>query len=289
LKFIRIIPRLDIKGPNLVKGIHLEGLRVLGKPEDFARLYYEQGADELIYQDTVASLYQRNNLTEVVTRTAENLFIPLTVGGGVRTLNDINDVLRAGADKVSINTAAINNPFLINKASRAFGSSTIVVNIEAIRQPNGSYLAYTDNGREYTGVKVLDWAREVEERGAGEILLTSIDKEGTGNGFDMELIRMISGVVTIPIIAHGGAANVSHIVESISAAGADAVAIASMLHYSALNRNGSLVGKYEEEGNTEFLKKNSSFKVFGKENLLEIKDQLKKHNILSRVLKKKWM
>ena len=289
MKFIRIIPRLDIKGPNLVKGIHLEGLRVLGKPEDFARLYYEQGADELIYQDTVASLYQRNNLTEVVTRTAENLFIPLTVGGGVRTLNDINDVLRAGADKVSINTAAINNPFLINKASRAFGSSTIVVNIEAIRQPNGSYLAYTDNGREYTGVKVLDWAREVEERGAGEILLTSIDKEGTGNGFDMELIRMISGVVTIPIIAHGGAANVSHIVESISAAGADAVAIASMLHYSALNRNGSLVGKYEEEGNTEFLKKNSSFKVFGKENLLEIKDQLKKHNILSRVLKKKWM
>ena len=289
MKFIRIIPRLDIKGPNLVKGIHLEGLRVLGKPEDFARLYYEQGADELIYQDTVASLYQRNNLTEVVTRTAENLFIPLTVGGGVRTLNDINDVLRAGADKVSINTAAINNPFLINKASRAFGSSTIVVNIEAIRQPNGSYLAYTDNGREYTGVKVLDWAREVEERGAGEILLTSIDKEGTGNGFDMELIRMISGVVTIPIIAHGGAANVSHIVESISAAGADAVAIASMLHYSALNRNGSLAGKYDEEGNTEFLKKNSSFKVFGKENLLEFKDQLKKHNILSRVLKKKWM
>ncbi len=284
MKYIRIIPRLDIKGPNLVKGIHLEGLRVLGKPEDFAQLYYEQGADELIYQDTVASLYQRNNLTEVVTRTAENLFIPLTVGGGIRTLNDINDVLRAGADKVSINTAAINNPALINKASRAFGSSTIVVNIEAIRQPDGSYLAYTENGREYTGVKVLDWAKEMEERGAGEILLTSIDKEGTGNGFDMELIRMISAAVTIPIIAHGGAANVSHIVESVSTAGADAVAIASMLHYAALNRNGGLAGKYDEEGNTEFLKKNSSFKVFGKENLFEIKDQLKKHNITSRVL-----
>ena len=232
----------------------------------------------------MASLYQRNSLTEIITRTAENIFIPITVGGGIRTLYDINSVLRAGADKVSINTAAISNPDLVDEASRAFGSSTIVVNIETIRQPDGSYLAYTDNGREYTGVKVLDWAKEMEERGAGEILLTSIDKEGTGNGFDMELIRMISAAVTIPIIAHGGAANVSHIVESVSTAGADAVAIASMLHYAALNRNGGLAGKYDEEGNTEFLKKNSSFKVFGKENLFEIKDQLKKHNITSRVL-----
>ena len=125
MKYIRIIPRLDIKGPNLVKGIHLEGLRVMGKPEDFAALYYEQGADELIYQDTVASLYQRNSLTEIITRTAENIFIPLTVGGGLRNLNDINKVLRAGADKIAINTAAINKPNFINQASRAFGSSTI--------------------------------------------------------------------------------------------------------------------------------------------------------------------
>jgi len=284
MKYIRIIPRLDIKGPNLVKGIHLEGLRVLGKPEDFAQLYYEQGADELIYQDTVASLYQRNNLTEIVTRTAENIFIPITVGGGIRTLDDINRVLRAGADKVSINTAAINHPEFINEASRAFGSSTIVVAIEAICQPDGTCLAYTDNGREHTGLEVLAWAREVEKRGAGEILLTSIDREGTGNGYDLELIRMISAGVTIPVIAHGGALNVSHVVEMVRSAGADAVAIASMLHYAALNRNGILTGKYEDEGNIEFLKKSSSFKGFGTENITEVKKQLVDHNIPLRVI-----
>jgi len=284
LKYIRIIPRLDIKGPNLVKGIHLEGLRVLGKPEDFAALYYEQGADELIYQDTVASLYQRNSLTEIITRTAKNIFIPLTVGGGLRDLKDINKVLRAGADKVSINTEAINNPDFINQASRTFGSSTIVVAIEAIKQPDNSYLAYTDNGREYTGVDVIAWAKEAEERGAGEILLTSIDQEGTGNGFDLELIMKVSGLLTIPLIAHGGAANDSHISASVKDSGADAVAIASMLHYAALNRNSSFAGKYDEEGNTEFLKKNSSFKVFGKENLSEIKDRLNKQNIPLRIL-----
>lgn len=284
MKYIRIIPRLDIKGPNLVKGIHLEGLRVLGKPEDFALLYYEQGADELIYQDTVASLYQRNNLTEIVTRTAANIFIPLTVGGGIRNLEDINKVLRAGADKVSINTAAIGNPTFINKASRAFGSSTIVVTIEAIQQSDGSYLAYTDNGREYTGVKVLDWAKEAEERGAGEILLTSIDREGTGNGYDFELIKMVSSAITIPVIAHGGAANFTHIMDAINQAEADAVAIASMLHYAAINRNGSFLSRFDDEGNIEFLKKNSSFKVFGSENLTEIKNQLVDHKIPLRNL-----
>jgi imidazole glycerol-phosphate synthase subunit HisF len=274
LKYIRIIPRLDIKGPNLVKGIHLEGLRVLGKPENFARLYYEQGADELVFQDTVASLYQRNNLTEIVTRTAENIFIPLTVGGGLRTLEDVNHVLRAGADKISINTAAIGNPDFINEASRTFGSSTIVVAVEAIRQPDGGYLAYTDNGREYTGVEVLSWVREAEQRGAGEILLTSIDREGTGGGFDLELIRMVSEAVTIPLIAHGGAASISHIKDVVSQAGADAVSVASMFHYAALNHNDSLAANYEDEGNIEFLKKGSSFKMFGTENLVEVKAQL---------------
>ena len=284
MKYIRIIPRLDIKGPNLVKGIHLEGLRVLGKPEDFAKLYYEQGADELIYQDTVASLYQRNSLTDIITRTAKNIFIPITVGGGLRTLDDINTVLRAGADKVSINTAAINNPDFITEASRVFGSSTIVIAIEAIKQPDNSYLAYTDNGREYTGIDAIAWAKEVEERGAGEILLTSIDKEGTGDGFDTELIKKISNVVTIPVIGHGGAANESHISDSIKDSGADAVAIASMLHYAALNKNGRIMGKYDNEGNTEFLKKNNSFKMFGKENIADIKEKLLDRNIPIRVL-----
>ena len=283
MKHIRIIPRLDIKGPNLVKGIHLEGLRVLGKPEDFAKLYYEQGADELIYQDTVASLYQRNSLTDIITKTAKNIFIPITVGGGLRTLDDINKVLRAGADKVAINTAAIQNPGFITEASHAFGSSTIVIAIETIKHSDNSYLAYTDNGREHTGVDAISWAKEAEERGAGEILLTSIDQEGTGNGFDLELIKRVSDLLTIPVIAHGGAANGSHIYEALNDSGADAVAVASMLHYSALNRNGSLVSDYNTEGNTEFLKKNSSFKMFGNENISEIKASLINNNIPLRI------
>jgi len=285
LKYIRIIPRLDIKGPNLVKGIHLEGLRVLGKPEDFAKLYYDQGADELIYQDTVASLYQRNSLTDIITKTAKNIFIPITVGGGLRTLDDINKVLRAGADKIAINTAAIQNPGFITEASHAFGSSTIVIAIETIKQSDNSYLAYTDNGREHTGVDAISWAKEAEERGAGEILLTSIDQEGTGNGFDLELIKRVSDLLTIPVIAHGGAANDTHISASIKDSGADAVAIASMLHYSALNRNGSIVSNYDDEGNTEFLKKKRSFKMFGKENISEIKEKLMGRNIPLRFLK----
>jgi cyclase len=166
---VRIIPRLDIKGPNLVKGIHLEGLRVLGKPERFARHYYENGADELLYMDVVASLYQRNNLLDIVTRTSREIFIPLTVGGGIRTLDDINQVLRAGADKVSLNTAAVANPSFIKEAAQRFGSSTIVVSIEAIRQYDGHYEAYTDNGRESTGLDAIEWAKRVVDLGAGEI------------------------------------------------------------------------------------------------------------------------
>ena len=158
---IRIIPRLDIKGPNLVKGIHLEGLRVLGKPERFARYYYESGADELIYMDVVASLYGRNSLLDIISRTSNEVFIPLAVGGGLRTIDDIKTVLRAGADKVTLNTAAINRPELISEAARRFGSSTIVISIEAIKRPDGTYEAYTDNGRESSGVDACEWARAV--------------------------------------------------------------------------------------------------------------------------------
>ncbi|MBM79156.1 MAG: imidazole glycerol phosphate synthase subunit HisF [Planctomycetaceae bacterium] len=283
MKYIRIIPRLDIKGPNLVKGIHLEGLRVLGKPESFARLYYEQGADEIIYQDTVASLYQRNNLTEIVTRTAENIFIPITVGGGIRSLSDISEILRSGADKVSINTAAIANPNFINQASQSFGSSTIVVAVETIKQSDGRYLAFTDNGREYTGVEVMSWVREVQERGAGEILLTSIDQEGTGNGFDIDLIKLVSDVATIPIVAHGGAGTISHIVDSIQLTGVDAVALASILHYTAINQDTISQKQFKDEGNIEFIKKRHSFKMFGTENIKMIKNQLTDSKIPIRV------
>lgn len=249
---VRVIPRLDIKGPNLVKGIHLEGLRVLGKPEDFARYYYEKGADELIFQDVVASLYERNSLHDIISKTAKQIFIPITVGGGLRTIDDIKQVLRAGADKVSINTAAVKNPDLIKQASLRFGSSTIAVAIEAIKQPNGNYLAYIDNGREETKLDVVQWAQQVADYGAGEIIITSVDKEGTGEGFDLDLIRKVSGAVSIPVIAHGGAGKCEDVPDAIIDGGAHAVAVASVLHYGLIKKaefSGDVV-----EGNFEFLK-----------------------------------
>jgi cyclase len=258
MKTTRIIARLDIKGPNLVKGIHLEGLRVLGKPEDFARYYYENGADELFYQDLVASLYDRNSLNDLISRTAKEIFIPLTVGGGIRTVEDIRSILRAGADKVCINTAAIKNPDLIKEASRVFGSSTIVVAIEAIRQSDGKYLAYTDNGREHSGLEIIEWAKKVEELGAGEIVITSVDQEGSGLGFDIELTKNVSNAVSIPVIAHGGAGNEEDVCNVIQEGNADAVALASILHYNFIEKNViGILGK--EEGNTEFLKSGKTF------------------------------
>ena len=248
----RVIAKLDIKGPNLVKGIHLEGLRVLGNPEDFAEFYYESGIDELIYQDVVASLFERNSLTEIISRTASGNFIPLTVGGGLRSVDDIRSVLRAGADKVALNTAAIRNPNLIRDAAHEFGSSTIVIAIEAIRRDDGEYFAYIDNGREETGVEVTSWAKKVQELGAGEILLTSVDRDGTGKGFDLDLISGVAAELSIPVVAHGGAGVVSDIPQGIKA-GADAVALASMLHYGALEKRIFNPRSTPEDGNKEFL------------------------------------
>lgn len=279
---IRVIARMDIKGPNLVKGIHLEGLRVLGKPEDFAKYYYENGADELFYQDVVASLYERNSLHEIVSVTAKRSFIPLTVGGGIRTIADIRGVLRAGADKVCINTAAIRNPAFIKEASHKFGSSTIVVAIEAIRQPNGGYEAFVDNGREHTGLDALAWAKQVEELGAGEIVITSVDREGTGLGYDLALTRLIAGAVSIPVIAHGGPGDLAHFPPVIAQGKADALAVASMIHYDFIaNRKSDMSQK--SEGNTSFLA--SGRKQFGKINpasLQEIKAHLALHGTSCR-------
>ncbi|WP_295127404.1 imidazole glycerol phosphate synthase subunit HisF [uncultured Chitinophaga sp.] len=278
---VRIIPRLDIKGPNLVKGIHLEGLRVLGKPEAFARYYYENGADELFFQDTVASLYDRNSLHDIITLTAREIFIPLTVGGGLRTIQDIRDVLRAGADKVSINTAAIKNPAFIREAALKFGSSTIVVAIEAIRQQNGEYLAYTDNGREHTGIEVLSWARQVEELGAGEIVITSVDREGTGLGFDVELTRMVAEQVGIPVIAHGGASSPEDIARAVTAGKADAVAVSSILHYDYITHQ-QHAGNYEKEGNTSFLTSGRGFNKIKPCTLQDIRGKLISEKIPTR-------
>lgn len=278
---IRIIPRLDIKGPNLVKGIHLEGLRVLGKPEQFARSYYESGADELMYMDVVASLYNRNSLHDIIERTAREVFIPLTVGGGIRTIEDIRSVLRAGADKVSLNTAALQNPSIIHEASQIFGSSTITVSIEASRQSDGRYLAYTDNGREHTGVEVLEWAKKVESLGAGEIVLTSIDREGTGSGYDNELTKMVSDAVSLPVVACGGAGGLEHIEKVVKEGHADAVVMASILHYDFITRHRDHTG-FEEEGNIEFLKSRKTFSHIQTSNIPAIKQYLAKRAIPCR-------
>ncbi len=281
MKNIRIIPRLDIKGPNLVKGIHLEGLRVLGRPEDFAKHYYEAGADELIFQDVVASLYERNSLHDIISRTAKDIFIPLTVGGGLRTIDDIKLVLRAGADKVSINTAAVKNPEFIKEASLKFGSSTIVVAIEAIKQANGKYFAFTDNGREYTGLEVVNWAKQVEELGAGEIIITSVDKEGTGEGYDIELIKQVSEAVNIPVIAHGGASDPENFKNAITLGAADALAIASILHYGIAEKL-NIDKESKGEGNNSFLKSGKTFGMFNTSDLQKIKYHLSNNNISCR-------
>lgn len=281
MKTVRIIPRLDIKGPNLVKGIHLEGLRVLGKPADFAKFYYEQGADELMFMDVVASLYERNSLHDIISETAKKIFIPITVGGGLRTISDIKEVLRAGADKVCLNTAAIKNPNLIKEASRMFGSSTIVVAIEAIKETNGKYLAYTDNGREYTGIDVFEWAQNVENLGAGEIVITSVDREGTGQGFDLELISKLSSLISIPLIAHGGAGNKDHIKDVIITSNVNSVMISSLFHYDFIKENESRAS--EVEGNVEFLNQKRNFHIFKPCKINEVKQNLIENKIDCRI------
>ena len=281
MKNIRIIPRLDIKGPNLVKGIHLEGLRVLGKPSDFAKFYYENGADELMFMDVVASLYERNSLHDIISETAKQKFIPITVGGGLRSISDIKEVLRVGADKVCLNTAVIKDPELIRQASRKFGSSTIVVAIEVIKEENGKYLAYTDNGREYTGIDAFEWAKKVDELGAGEIVITSVDKEGTGQGFDLDLISEISSLISIPVIAHGGAGTNQHVIDLIKENTADAVMLSSLFHYQFIKENDANVSS--EEGNVEFLKQKRNFHTFEPCTVKDLKKSLVENKIECRI------
>jgi cyclase len=278
---IRVIPRLDIKGPNLVKGIHLEGLRVLGKPEDFARYYYENGADELFFQDVVASLYDRNSLHDIISKTAKNILIPLTVGGGIRTLEDIRLVLRAGADKVSLNTAAIKERDFIKKAANKFGSSTIVVAIEAIKSTNGKYYAFIDNGREETGLEVVSWAKEAQELGAGEILITSVDRDGTGEGFDLDLVKEISNAVNIPVIAHGGCSSAQNVCDAITYGSASAISVASALHYLAISKIIKNTNN-AEEGNTSFIDSGRNYNIIKTCRIQDIKESLIQNKLKCR-------
>lgn len=237
MKKIRIISRLDIKNNFVIKGIHLEGLRKVGDPNELAIKYYNEGIDEIILMDAVAAYYDRNSLTEIVKKTCFDVFVPITVGGGIRKIDDIQIALNAGADKIAINTQAVREPNFIKQASKVFGSQSIVASIDAKKRTDETWEAYIDNGREPTGKDVIDWAKELESLGAGEIMLTSIDKEGTKRGFDIELNKMVSKSITIPIISCGGAGSANDVSQLILNTDIDAVAIASILHYNILEIN----------------------------------------------------
>ena len=228
---VRLIGRLDIKGPNLIKGIHLEGLRVIGNPQDYAYRYYQQGTDELIYMDAVASLYGRNHLAEIIKKAVKNIFIPLTVGGGIRSVEDAAAVLRSGADKIAINTAAVTKPELITQIAETFGNQCMVLSVEAKQQSNQRWEVFIENGRERSGRDVVEWVAEAVDRGAGEILLTSVDREGTRKGFDVDLLRAVSKSVTVPLIASGGMGRPEDAIDAVNNGGADAIAMADILHY----------------------------------------------------------
>lgn len=235
MRKIRLIPRLDIKGENLIKGIQLEGLRVIGDPNDYAKKYYNLGADEILYMDSVASLYGRNNLKSLIKKTVKDVFIPITVGGGIRSVEDAYHIFLSGADKVAVNTAAVKNPKLITDLVQKFGSQSIVISIEAKKIYNNDWEVFTECGREKTGIKVIDWVKKTANLGAGEILLTSVDREGMQNGFDTGLIKAISNTIEIPLIASGGMSKAEDILDAVKEGGADAISMASILHYNKIS------------------------------------------------------
>jgi Imidazoleglycerol-phosphate synthase len=243
MKNIRVIARLDIKGPNLVKGIQFEGLRKMGNPHEFAQKYYKEGADEILYIDTVASLYNRNNLQDIVRETTRDVFIPITVGGGIRNIEDVREILRNGADRVAVNTGAIKNPQLIREIAEQFGSQCMVLSIQAKQVSDRKWEAYYDNGRERSGLDVIGWAKQGFTSGAGEILLTSVDMEGTRKGFDCELVKEVSESVPIPVIAGGGCGGTDDVIRVVSEGKADAVAIASVFHYNQIS-----IGELKKQG-----------------------------------------
>lgn len=230
MKKIRIIARLDIKDEYVVKGRQLEGVRRVGNPNELAVKYYKEGIDEIIYVDNVASLYGRNSLDNVVFDATDSIFIPVTVGGGLRTLDDVRNILSKGADKVAINTAAVKNEQIIADVASSFGSQCMVLSIQAKKSGEGAWEAYYDNGREHSGKDVIGWAQRAEELGAGEILLTSVDKDGMMGGVDIDLIRAVNERVNIPVIACGGVRNGKDIVV-VEKLGVSAVAVGSVLHY----------------------------------------------------------
>lgn len=234
MRKLRVIARLDVKNQHVIKGIHLEGLRKIGDPIELAKKYYSQGIDEIVIMDAVASLYGRNNLFHIIEAACKEVFIPITIGGGIREVKDIELALKSGADKIALNTQAVLNPDLVREASRIYGAQCIVGSIEAKKKGPGNWEAYVNNGREETGIDVFEWAKELEQLGAGELMVTSIDQEGTKKGFDLDLIKLVSSLVSIPVIASGGAGNIRHIKSVATETQVGAVAVASLIHYNLL-------------------------------------------------------
>ena len=233
----RILPCLDVNAGRVVKGVNFTNLKDAGDPVELAKLYNDAGADELVFLDITATHEARDTIIDVVYRTAEQVFIPLTVGGGIKTLENVKDLLRAGADKISVNSTAVRDPDFINQASDRFGSQCIVVAIDARRREdvnNPGWDVYVRGGRENTGIDAVKWAQEVTQRGAGELLITSMDADGTQAGYDLELTKTIAEMVEIPVIASGGAGNCHHIYEALTEGKAEAALLASLLHYGQL-------------------------------------------------------
>lgn len=227
----RVIPCLDVKDGRVVKGVQFLNLKDAGDPVEIAKKYSLEGADEITFLDITASHEKRNIMIDVVKRTASEVFVPLTVGGGVRTVDDVRALLLAGADKVAINTAAVNNPEFVKDASQRFGSQCIVVAVDARRAGENKWEVFTHGGRKPTGIDALEWVKKMEDYGAGEILLTSMDRDGTKDGYDIQLVRAVSEILTIPMIASGGVGNLQHLVDGIKIGKADAVLCASIFHY----------------------------------------------------------
>ena len=226
----RLIVCLDVKGSRVVKGVQFEGLRDVGDPVSLSERYEREGADEITFLDISASAEERATLLDIARRTAERLFIPLTIGGGVRTADDVARALRAGADKVSMNSAMVARPALLTEAADRFGAQCVVASIDAKRGDGGTWSVWVKGGREKTELEAVAWAQECVARGAGEILLTSIDRDGARTGYDLELTRAVSSAVSVPVIASGGAGNAAHLVDAVREGGADAVLLAGILH-----------------------------------------------------------
>ncbi len=262
---IRIIPKLDIKNGLLIKGINLEGLRILGDPFLFAKHYYDCGADEIIYLDNVATLYGTNNLSNFISKTSKNSFIPLTVGGGIKSIYDIKEMFKSGADKVCLNSQFIKNPKFIKKCIKIFGSSNTVAIVEAVKIKDKYFISHS-NGRDLVKINPLKWSKFLENEGVGELIITCVNNEGLMEGFDIQLIKDISSSLQIPVLAHGGAGNFKHIYDVIKKTNISGVVLSSILHYQTAS----------------FLKKKFKRKIIGNTFFL---DNLKQSNSFNNIIK----